>query len=186
VPARPAPGRPTKPLAVLWRWWNVSHEELDFASFYQASRDDCLRTVLASVGDMDTAQDMVAEAFARAWASWRKVRRHPAPRAWVVRTALNAGVSSWRKRRRDQPLLDDVDAAAASLADPIGRELMEALQRLPVRQRQVVAFRIILDLDTAGTAKALGIAPGTVKAHLSQGLATLRNELATLQERENS
>jgi DNA-directed RNA polymerase specialized sigma24 family protein len=63
---------------------------------------------------------------------------------------------------------------------------MAALQRLPVRQRHVVAFRIILDLDTAGTAKALGIAPGTVKAHLSQGLATLRDELAALQEQENS
>lgn len=30
----------------------MSREELDFASFYEASRDDCLRTVLASVGDM--------------------------------------------------------------------------------------------------------------------------------------
>jgi RNA polymerase sigma factor (sigma-70 family) len=163
----------------------VSHEELDFASFYQASRDDCLRTVLASVGDMHTAQDMVAEAFARAWASWPKVSRHPAPRAWVVRTALNAGVSFWRKHRQDRPLLSD-DAAADGLADPMGRELMAALRRLPVRQRQVIAFRIILDLDTAGTAKALGIAPGTVKAHLSQGLATLRDELTPLHERENS
>jgi DNA-directed RNA polymerase specialized sigma24 family protein len=163
----------------------VSHEELDFASFYEASRDDCLRTVLASVDDMDTAQDMVAEAFARAWASWRKVSRHPAPRAWVVRTALNAGVSSWRKRRRDQPLLDDDGTAGGALPDPMGPDLMAALLRLPARQRQVIAFRIILDLDTAGTAKVLGIAPGTVKAHLSQGLATLRGELTALQEQEN-
>ena len=167
------PRRGTKPLAVLWRCRNVSHEPLDFASFYEASRDDCLRTVLASVGDTDTAQELVAEAFARAWASWRKVSGHPATGAWVVRTALNVGVSSWRKRRRDQPLLDD-GAAVAGLPEPMGRELMAALLRLPVRQRQVIAFRVILDLDTAGTAQALGIAPGTVKAHLSQGLATLR------------
>lgn len=53
----------------------------------------CLRTVLISVGDRDKAQDLVAEAFARACASWRKVSRHPAPAAWVVRTALNANVS---------------------------------------------------------------------------------------------
>lgn len=164
----------------------MSDEELDFAAFYEESRDACLRTVLASIGDMDTAQDLVAEAFARAWASWRKVSRHPAPRAWVVRTALNAGVSSWRKRRRDQPLLGDGAAASDGLPDPIGRELMAALLRLPARQRQVIAFRIILDLDTAGTAKVLGIAPGTVKAHLSQGLATLRGELASLQEQESS
>jgi RNA polymerase sigma factor (sigma-70 family) len=174
----------------------VSHQELDFASFYEASRDDCLRTVLASVGDLDTAQDLVAEAFARAWASWRKVSRHPAPRAWVVRTALNAGVSSWRKRRRDQPLpgdgTADSDAVAVGrgtagngLGGPIERELMAALLRLPARQREVIAFRIFLDLDTAGTAKALGIAPGTVKAHLSRGLAVLRDELTAEQEQGN-
>jgi RNA polymerase sigma-70 factor (ECF subfamily) len=113
----------------------MSQERSDFASFYEAARDDCLRTVYASVGDLDTAQDMVAEAFVRAWASWRKVSRHPAPRAWVVRTALNAGVSSWRKRRRDQPLLgeDRVAADADGLAVPMGRELLAALQRLPER-----------------------------------------------------
>jgi hypothetical protein len=111
----------------------VSHEELDFASFYEASRDDCLRTVLASTGDIYTAQDLVAEAFARAWASWRKVSRHPAPRAWVVRTALNAGVSSWRKRRRDRPLPSDdsvatVGGLADGLVDPMGRELIAVLK----------------------------------------------------------
>jgi RNA polymerase sigma factor (sigma-70 family) len=164
----------------------VSNQELDFASFYAASRDDCLRTVLASVGDVDIAQDMVAEAFARAWASWRKVSRHPAPRAWVVRTALNAAVSSWRKHRRDLPLLGADTAAEGALADPVGGELMTALLRLPPRQRQVIAFRIILDLDTAGTAKALGIAPGTVKAHLSHGLAALRDTLTARQDQENS
>ncbi|MGH3152781.1 MAG: sigma factor, partial [Streptosporangiaceae bacterium] len=62
----------------------MSREQLEFAAFYAVARDDCLRTVLVSVGDIDAAQDLVAEAFARAWASWRKVSRHPAPRAWVV------------------------------------------------------------------------------------------------------
>ena len=75
----------------------------DFAEFYAASRDDCLRAVLASVGSRDAAQDLVDEAFARAWASWGKVSKHPAPRAWVVRTALNLSVSVWRRRRRELP-----------------------------------------------------------------------------------
>jgi RNA polymerase sigma-70 factor (ECF subfamily) len=68
----------------------------------------------------------------------------------------------------------------------MGRELMAALMRLPIRQRQVIALRVFLDLDTAGTAKALGIATGTVKAHLSRGLATVRDELVAVQEQENS
>jgi RNA polymerase sigma-70 factor (ECF subfamily) len=71
----------------------VGSQRLDFAEFYRGARDKWLRTVLVSVGDQDTAQDLVDEAFARACASWRKVSRYPAPAAWVVRTALNANIS---------------------------------------------------------------------------------------------
>jgi DNA-directed RNA polymerase specialized sigma24 family protein len=52
--------------------------------------------------------------------------------------------------------------------------LMDALRQLPVRQREVVALRIFLDLDTATTADALGIAPGTVTAHLARATSALR------------
>jgi RNA polymerase sigma-70 factor (ECF subfamily) len=60
--------------------------------------------VAASTGDMTLAEDQTAEAFARAWASWSKVSCHPAPKAWVVRTALNTGASWWRRRSKETPL----------------------------------------------------------------------------------
>jgi RNA polymerase sigma-70 factor (sigma-E family) len=160
----------------------------DFAEFYRRSKDECLFTVLLSVGDKDTAQDLVAEAFARAWASWRTVSRHPAPAAWVVRTALNANISRWRRRRREVPIPDP--AAIADLASPDGPSgpvdprIMAALLRLPARQRQVVALRLFLDLDTGRTAEALGIAPGTVQAHLGRAIATLRADLVPEQQQE--
>jgi hypothetical protein len=43
----------------------VGNQRLDFAEFYRESKDECLFTVLVSVGDRDTAQELVAEAFAR-------------------------------------------------------------------------------------------------------------------------
>ena len=64
----------------------VSQEQADFAAFYEGSRDDCLRTVLAVVRDVDKAQDLVAEAFARAWASWRRAAVIlPRARGWFAR-----------------------------------------------------------------------------------------------------
>jgi DNA-directed RNA polymerase specialized sigma24 family protein len=84
----------------------VGTQREDFADFYRRSKDECLFAVLVSVGDQDTAQELVAEAFARAWASWRTVSRHPAPKAWVVRTALNVNISRWRRRRREVPVAD--------------------------------------------------------------------------------
>ena len=55
--------------------------------------------------------------------------------------------------------------------------MLAALRALPRRQREVIALRVFLDLDIATTAGLLGIAPGTVGAHLSRAVTTLRAAL---------
>jgi RNA polymerase sigma factor (sigma-70 family) len=165
----------------------MAQEPMDFAEFYASAKDDCLRAVLASTGDLQAAEDLVAEALARAWAAWSTVSRHPAPRAWVVRTALNTRVSWWRRRHHEVPLDQaEVLVAARDSHDHgrVGEELMAAVLRLPLRQRQVVALRVFLDLDTARTAQVLGIAPGTVTAHLARGIAALREDALLTREQE--
>jgi RNA polymerase sigma factor (sigma-70 family) len=168
----------------------VGSQRLDFAEFYHRSRDDCFRAVLVSVGDHDAAQELVAEAFARACASWRTVSRHPAPAAWVVRTALNTNVSRWRRRRREILVADpgavaDRPAASGAADSAFDPRIKAALMRLPARQRQVVALRLLLDLDTRRTADALGITPNTVMAHMAQALAALRHDLMPERQQES-
>ena len=153
----------------------MSNERAEFSEFFQASWEPCLRAVVAVVGSQQLAEDQVAEGFARAWASWRKVSRHPAPRAWVVRTALNTGASWWHRRNRELPLAGH-DLPAAQQAG-VDAALLAALWRLPTRQREVIALRIFLDLDTGTIAQQLGIEAGTVRMHLSRGVAGLRREL---------
>jgi RNA polymerase sigma-70 factor (sigma-E family) len=157
----------------------VSNEQGEFADFFRASWEPCVRAVLAVVGSPQLAEDQVAEAFAKAWASWRKVRRHPAPRAWVVRTALNTGASWWRRRSRELPLADHDMTAPGGLGDGLDASLLAALRRLPPRQREVIALRIFLDLDTDTIARQLGIEAGTVRMHLSRGVTALRRDLTT-------
>ena len=159
----------------------MHQDETGFAGFYRSSYQRCLRAVIAGTGHPDLAEDLVAEAFTRALVSWRTVRDHPAPEAWVVRTALNAGTSWWR--RREVPL-GDHDAAAPQRWEPgesggglgsgAGPAVLAALRALPRRQREVIALRVFLDLDIATTAGLLGIAPGTVGAHLSRAVTALR------------
>ena len=168
----------------------MGRQRTDYAEFYCSARDDCLRAVLMSVGDRDTAQDLVDEAFARALASWRTLSEHPAPAAWVVRTALNTRISRWRRSSREI-LVPDPSAVADSAAvsgepsGPIDPGVMAALLRLPDRQRQVVALRLFLDLDTDRTAEVLGIASSTVKAHLARAIATLRGALISERQQES-
>jgi RNA polymerase sigma factor (sigma-70 family) len=155
----------------------VSQDSAGFDEFFAASWDPCLRAVVATTGNMMLAEDQTAEAFARAWASWRKVSRHPAPRAWVVRTALNAGASWWHRRSKETALTSEDIAAADSGVAGLDVAVLTALRRLPARQREVIALRVFLDLDVETTASQLGIAPGTVRAHLSRAMAALRSEL---------
>jgi RNA polymerase sigma-70 factor (sigma-E family) len=164
----------------------MERDQHQFEVFYAAARDDCLRVVLISVGDRPLAEDLVAEAFTKAWMSWPRVREHPSPRGWVVRTALNAHVSWWRRRRREVAL-GGHEAVAADSHDPsLDSSLIAALQRLPAKQRVVIVLRLLLDLDTATTAKTLGMASGTVASHLHRGLAALRRDLPALDYREQT
>ena len=162
----------------------MSNEQTEFAEFFRASWEPCLRAVVAVVGSLQPAEDQVAEAFAKAWASWRKVRRHPAPRAWVVRTAQNTGASWWRRRRREQPQANHDVTAPGDLGDGLDATLLTALWRLPPRQREVIALRIFLDLDTDTIARQLGIEAGTARMHLSRGVTALRRELTTAKNME--
>jgi RNA polymerase sigma-70 factor (sigma-E family) len=162
------------------RTWAVERRQ-EFAEFYTASRDDCLRIVLVNVGDRQLAEDLVAEAFTRAWMSWRTVREHPVPRAWVVRTALNANVSWWRRRHREVSVEDptllvrlEADQPDPSAGLDLDEALVAALRALPLRQREVLTLRVFFDLDTDATARLLGISGGTVGAHLHRALVTLR------------
>ena len=160
----------------------MGRDRTEFSDFYKASWDPCLRAVTATLVDPRLAEDLVAEAFARAWVSWREVGAHPAPRAWVVRTALNTGVSWWRRRRHEVALPSQEhgheSVSATEQGDGLDAALLNAVRRLPAREREVVALRVFLDLDTETTAKHLGIAAGTVRAHLSRAMSALRQEVA--------
>lgn len=149
-------------------------ERSGFGEFYAARKDVVFRATLAAGGDRQVAEDAAAEAFARAYARWARLRTHANPTAWVIRVALNTQRSWWRRVRRE--VLGGLPGADAAVTDtdPISGEVRAAVAALPRRQREVVALRVIADLSAEETAEVLGISPGTVGSHLHRALAALR------------
>ena len=127
----------------------------------------CLRIVIVHVADRPLAEDLVAEAFTKTWASWQIVRGLAEPPAWVIRTAMNARVSWWRRHRLEVTLGSQDTMAATSQSLALDSSLVAALRRLPVRQREVIALRLLLDLDTSATAAMLGISGERIGPHPS-------------------
>jgi RNA polymerase sigma factor (sigma-70 family) len=148
-----------------------------FESFYTEHRDDVVRAVFAVTGDRDLTDEAVSEAFTRACARWGRVRAHPNPVAWVAKTAINEVRSVWR-RRSMATRFDVAPELVAEDVEPTDGSVVALVLALPLRQRQVVALRILLDLSTEQTARALGIAPGTVTAHLHRALSALESQLS--------
>jgi RNA polymerase sigma-70 factor (sigma-E family) len=151
----------------------------EFLQFYNSSKDRCLRSVVGMGLRPEDAEEALSEAYMRGWSRWAQLSTHVAPEAWIVRTAVNANISWWRRRRREQSCADVPDKAdeQSAIKGVQHLDLMAALRRLPRGQQQAVVMRYLLDLTTDQTARELGIAPGTVASHLNRGLAALRVHL---------
>jgi RNA polymerase sigma factor (sigma-70 family) len=163
----------------------VTVRSASFEEFYFEARHNCLRAVAAHVGTVSAAEELVAEAFTRALRNWDRVNTHPSPSAWVVTTALNVQRDRWRKVQRATRLanpretVETFGARSEQLLTErtIEPRIVRAISNLPERQREVLVYRVILDLSTATTAQLLNIDPGTVTTHLRRSLSALRNAL---------
>ncbi len=144
----------------------------DFEQAYEPMRRAAYRAAYRLLGQRTVAEDISAEALARAYSRWPSVSTHA--EAWVVTVATNLALDLARQRaraaRRTAELIDDrpVDRVETRL------DLQAALLALPRRQREVVALRFLGDFSERATAAALGIDVGTVKSHASRGLSRLR------------
>ncbi len=151
-------------------------EESSFEDFFVCTRDRVLRAALAASGGELDVEDAVAEAYTRALARWTDVSTHPAPEAWVMRTALNLLHDRHRHRQRvvrayPHLVRDEIHVDPVMSVDPT---VLAAIRQLPTRQREVLALRILMDLSAERTAQALGISSQSVGTHLHRALAALR------------
>jgi RNA polymerase sigma-70 factor (ECF subfamily) len=140
------------------------------------------------LGAGDDADDVVQEAFVKAYHTITGLRGDASFRSWLLAIVANETRNLHRSRKRRDGLA--VRAAAregtgvgpdtpteSALADERRAALVRALRGLDERLREVMVFRFLLDLSEAETAQVLGCPTGTVKSRTSRGLAKLRATL---------
>jgi RNA polymerase sigma-70 factor (ECF subfamily) len=131
-----------------------------------------LHVAMGVLRDEDRAVDAVQEAFATAVQKRRSYRGDGPLEAWIWRMVVNAAL---KERRRPRPLaLVEHDAPHATAeAGPA----MDAIARLPERQRLALFLRYYADLDYESIATVLDVTTGTVGATLNAAHASLRQLL---------
>lgn len=138
------------------------------------------RYALLLVGNPNDADDAVQETLTRVLARTSGWHAIADLRAYLFSTLHNVFIDSVRREKRivAEPNSDDILAALASPANQQKhlelRDTIDALERLPAEQREVVLLVGLEGLSYLETAKALGIPVGTVMSRLSRGREALR------------
>ena len=155
---------------------NHGHDLLE--SVYRENARRLMVLAAALVGPSD-AEDVVAGVLARVVGrpSFAAVRN---PGGYLTRAVVNEAralhrTTSRRRSREARYALVDSRTAATDTSDP---QILEALRRLPVRQRTVLVLVYWADLSPGAVAAELRISEGSVHKHLARARATLRRELS--------
>jgi RNA polymerase sigma-70 factor, ECF subfamily len=149
-----------------------------FAAFYAASYRRLLGQLFAVTGDLAEAENVLQEAYARAFTRWSRVGGYDLPEAWVRRVALNLAAMAERSlRRRARALLRLGPPPLVPELDPELVDLRHALAALPLAQRQVIVLHHLVGLPVEEVARELRLATGTVKSRLARGRAAMASTL---------
>jgi RNA polymerase sigma-70 factor, ECF subfamily len=154
----------------------------DFDAFYRDTSRRLLRYAYGLTGDPTEAQDLVQEAYARAWQRWRRLSGYEDPEAWLRLVVNRLSTDRWRRLGVRRSRAASV-ALAASAAPPSEDTvlLVQAMRTLPVAHRRALALHYLLDRSVAEIAAETGASTGTVKSWLSRGRSGLAAALGALE-----
>ena len=154
-----------------------------FADVVAEHLDAVYRYLVYLTGDRAAAEDLTAETFEKAFRTWRRFDpRRGAPRTWLCRIAHSTAVDWFRaearrQRREETFVRDEAMLEESVFAEGLSPELERALRRLTPAEREVVALRVLLELDGPSAARVLGISPTACSTRLSRALKRLEEEM---------
>ena len=158
-----------------------------FETLYQASYFRLTLIVLANTrGNIADAEEIVQEAFAKAYAQRETLEQTVNPEAWICTVALNIARRRWRRANMADRLLrrDRPTAPPDAEVDAGNVDLYLAIRALPAPQREAVFLHHLADLSIDEIADRTGIPAGTVKSRLARGRAALAEQLGRPKNQE--
>jgi RNA polymerase sigma-70 factor (ECF subfamily) len=154
-----------------------------FQSIAERHLDDVHAYLAYLTRDREVAEELTAETFERALRQWRRFDpRRGSARTWLCQlartTALDHFRAEERRRRRERSYAAEQPAEAVDgLFGGLSPELERALAALSAGEREVIALRVLLDLDIETAAGVLGVSPTACTTRLSRALKKLEERM---------
>jgi RNA polymerase sigma-70 factor (ECF subfamily) len=160
----------------------VQGDEAAFEQLFRLFETEVYGWILRIVRDRSAADDVLVEAFWRAYRGRAQFDPARSFGAWMRRIATNASLDALRSisRRRESQEADDARPAPPGSDRDTNDAIAKAFRRLPPNLQAVAALALLEEVPYADIAEALGIPTGTVKSRVFRATRMLREELARL------
>jgi len=141
-----------------------------FDTLYHREFAGLVRLSMVLVDNQEQAEEVVQDAFAALYLRYRLVST---PLPYVRASVLNGSRKVLRRRLLMRRLPADPQPDGALVYNHV----IDAVRRLPARQRAAVVLRYELQLTDAEIAETLKVPIGTVKSTLHRAIVRLREEV---------
>jgi RNA polymerase sigma-70 factor (sigma-E family) len=146
---------------------------VEFTEYAAARRTFLLRSAVLLGCPESDAEDLVQTTLLKVFRHWRRVSRADRPDAYVYRILVNTLHDARARRWGAERPTGDVPDEGLDVDLTTGLAVRRALAAMSREHREVLVLRYYADLSEADIARALGIAPGTVKSRAARGLEAL-------------
>ena len=156
--------------------------QASFAATAEEHLDDVYAYLVYLTRDRSLAEDLAADTFEKALRLWKRFDPGRASaRTWLCQIARTTALDWFRaeerrRKREERAAVPDV-SADGGLSLGLSPELEAALRELSAGEREVIALRILLELDGDEAARVLGISPTAVSTRLSRALKKLEEKV---------
>jgi len=154
---------------------------MTFAQAAEEHLDDVYGYLAWFTSDGLAAEELTAVTFERALRLWHRYDpNRGSARTWLCQVARTVALDhfrSERRRTRREQLAAPPEAVEFRFAEGLSPDLESALARLTAGEREVVALRILLDLDVGAASRILGISPTNCTTRLNRALKKLEEAL---------
>jgi RNA polymerase sigma factor (sigma-70 family) len=153
-----------------------------FTAVAEECLDEVYRYLLMLTADRTLADDLTGATFERALQRWRKFDpRRASATTWLCTIARSLALDHFRAESRRRRREDHYAAALRDFDEPtelgLSPELEAAVRELPAADREVLALRVVLDLDAATAARVLGISRTACSMRLARALTKLEERM---------
>ena len=155
----------------------MNHDE-DFAEFAEVAAERLRTTAFMLCRDWHLAQDLTQTALTRLYLGWRRAKQAENLTAYAQKVLFRAYLDHRRRRSSTEAATGVIQDRGYRQSPDLRLTMLDALGRLPPRDRAIVILRYFEDYSVEQVADVLDLPVGVVKSQTKRSLAKLREVLA--------